>query len=292
MNLKIIAMFKINSLLTLFLFVILISTIVCKPTNIIKGHGNIITEERKINGFSKIEVLGSINVEIILGNTYKIYVSDYENLIPFLTTKKQGKKLKITYEGSIRESRGKVKIVMPQLQEIKSIGSGDINVKGRISGRDKFEIFSLGSGDITINGEIVGFKSIDISLKGSGDLSLSAQVQDIDVNYSVLGSGDGELRFFGNIKNIKVNSLGSGDINFIGDSADKAKIVILGSGDVNFKEIKINEVKAKILGSGDCYFNVVNFLEADILGSGNIHIKGKAEEMILKTNNSGSVKYQ
>ena len=72
--------------LPLILLIILVVSSSCIfDLNVITGKGNIITESRSAKNFSTIELKTSADVEIVKGNTFNVSVSDYENLVKYLT---------------------------------------------------------------------------------------------------------------------------------------------------------------------------------------------------------------
>lgn len=105
-------------------------------------------------------------------------------------------------------------------------GSGDIDIKDI---KAENAIFStVGSGDLIV-GDIEA-KKVDVSVSGSGDASVHAN-NVADINANVVGSGDitldckdcgtatasisgsGDISIFGNVKQLRQSTAGSGDID-------------------------------------------------------------------------------
>ncbi len=266
-------------------------SIVCTPasTGCISGKGKIVTQSRDIKDFTKIKVLGSMDVEIISGDKYAVEVTDYENLLPYLKTVVHGDKLEIGYEGCIRNSRASVKITMPELNGIYSLGSGDIKVSGEFASTQGIFIESLGSGDIIFNALLDGSQEVSVTLKGSGDLRFNTVAQSLNLVFSSLGSGDAVINIPGQVNDLTINLAGSGDVVAKGDSASTARVKVLGSGDCDIQDIKVSSLIVKLMGSGDVHATVENELDVNIMGSGDVYYHGNPGKVVVNSVGSGSL---
>ena len=273
---------------TLFLWVN--QSIVCAPMpdKCVTGKGKIVTESRDISGFTQVKVLGSVDVEIISGDVYSVEVTDYENLLSHLNTKLQGDKLEIGFEGCIRNSRAQVKITMPQLKGIYTLGSGDVKVSGDFTSDDVI-IESLGSGDIIFNALVDGAQDVNVTLKGSGNLRFNTVAQSLNFAVSSFGSGNAVVNLPGKVSNLVIKLAGSGDLQIKGDTADKAQIIILGSGDCDAQNIVVKDATIKLMGSGDAHLNVEQSLVANIMGSGDVYYHGNPGNLLINKMGSGDV---
>ncbi len=272
---------------TLFLWVN--QSIVCAPTSCITGKGQIVTENRNISDFSVVKVNGSMDVNIISGDTFSVQVTDYENLLPHLKTEKEGNVLELSFEGCIRNSRAKVKITMPRLKGVYALGSGDIKVSGEFKSDNGVKISSLGSGDVAFNALIDGNQTLKIAAKGSGDVHINTVAQNMDLTFMSLGSGDASINVPGTLHSIEIALKGSGDLEIKGDSASDAKIMLMGSGDCDARNIKINNLAVKLMGSGDINATVKESLDASLMGSGDIIFHGNPKNFEIHKMGSGDV---
>ena len=98
----------------------------------ITGWGNIVSENRTVRGdFNEIEVKDAINVFVKQGDSFRIVVKDYENILPNLSTRVLGNRLVIDYDDVwINRSEGEVTVTLPRLTSIEVSGSSDIGTIG------------------------------------------------------------------------------------------------------------------------------------------------------------------
>lgn len=184
----------------------------CKKDNVI-GGGTVKTEERQLNGFTRIIVEGSTDVYITGGTDFEVKVKAYENLLPRLKTRVENGALIIKYEDDVstRNDNSEVYITMPDLTGVNTSGSGDIDVKGNFDDIHTFDASISGSSEINI--ENASVEKLILSISGSGDFkSFGLHSEEADV--SISGSGDVEITV--NTK-LKAKIRGSGNIYYKGN---------------------------------------------------------------------------
>ena len=220
----------------------------CNKERNIKGNGTIISEERTVTEFDRIEVSGSADVFISNGSDYSVIVETDSNILPLIETEVHGAELEIGIKKntSIRKTSGiKVYVTTPTLNGVEVSGSGNI------SSDDSFTS-----------------SSFDIDVSGSGDLDF----QDIITDYLIVdisGSGDVDVASSENTENHKIDISGSGDVNLLNMPTTHSNIKISGSGSgiVNVS----NSLHVKISGSGDIRYAGTPTITTDITGSGDVN---------------------
>lgn len=231
--------------LAFFLFSFLVSS--CTNWFGITGSGNIVSENRTVTDFNSVEVASSTDVEIIEGDTYSVEVSDYENIIQYLSLKVVDHKLIIYIDPSttmLTNSKAKVMITMPDTLKSLSI---------------------TGSGNIKINSAFKDIKQMSIS--GSGNIDATQRLGIGDFEAIIHGSGNISAK--GNAERIKAVISGSGDIDLSDLQAYNADCTISGSGNIDV--YVNNELKAKITGSGDInYYGNPKTVNSNTDGSGDV----------------------
>ena len=214
----------------------------------IKGNGNQRTETRQVENFTALASSGSMNVQISYGNSNTITVQADENLLPYIETKVDGKKLTIgTKKGTNLNSRNRitVKISMTTINSIQQSGSGDLSGSGAFTNDGKTELSLSGSGNMKLNFET--FRDIDLAVSGSGNVELQSGNTN-SLNAKISGSG-----------NIDASTVQSKDV--------EAKI----SGSGNIKVYASNSIDAKISGSGNVFYKgSVQNLSSKVSGSGRV----------------------
>lgn len=126
------------------------------------------------------------------------------------------------------------------------------------------DIYLLGSGDIDASGLIAGHANVEVD--GSGDM---------DVQFALLQTID-----------IKID--GSGDVRLTGES-DQSTIRIEGSGDVDARYLQSEDASIYVEGSGDTRLTVLNFLQVDITGSGDVLYWGNPADIDANIMGSGDL---
>ncbi len=109
-----------------------------------------------------------------------------------------------------------------------------------------------GSGNIAI--DRAEGRSLDLSLTGAGDISIGAV----------------------KVGALKADITGSGNIKLTG-TADDGKLSLTGSGDIEGEGLKLGKADASLMGSGDIDFASDGPVAINILGSGDVTVKGKAQ---------------
>jgi hypothetical protein len=175
----------------------------------IKGSGDLTTEVRDLEEFDEIDVLGSMDIYIEIGDEQKVEITFDDNLIELVRTRVRGHTLRIDTRESFSSRRGcQVRITVPKLEMVSLTGSGDVEVT-RIK-QKSFEIELSGSGEIVASGEV---EQLDIDLAGSGDIDARELIAD-EANCDLGGSG--QIKVYAK-KSFNGDLSGSGDIYYYGD---------------------------------------------------------------------------
>ena len=214
-----------------------------------------------IKGFSKVWLSSSSDVKISMGKIFSVVMTGDEEKIDNTTLVRQRDTLIIK---SKKENRNRnydrdqlmlVEIVMPNIEEMKINGSGNVYITGVDS--KKLDLAINGLGDITVEGRSEG---IDLAINGSGDI--------------IMDRIDG--------KNVDLSIHGSGNVTFGGGTCQSFKILIYGSGDVHADKVQCIDVDVDILGSGDSSVYASNSINFDSRGSGKVDVFGRPKSVYDK----------
>jgi hypothetical protein len=203
---------------------------------VIRGNGNLITSEKSVSSFEKINISGSAEVRFYEGQEYRVIVNVDSNLLEYTEIDTRGNTLNIGVKrGSYSFTKYLVVIYCPVLNSVSISGSGrfigmdSINVSafisnisgsGRIEGKIYSDTFSAkisGSGKIIVTGN---GKDSDIDISGSG----SFNGNEFSINKAAVhisGSGKANINVS---ENLNVNISGSGVINYHGDPKIDSKV--------------------------------------------------------------------
>ena len=135
-------------LLVLVLFPLLLAS--CTGLFGETGEGDIITEIRPVSNFKSIDLLTSADVEVVKGDIFKVEVSDYENIVQYVTLKVISHNLVISISplnSGLLNSKAKIMITMPDsLSSVSNAGSGNVVLNSSFKDLELFII--TGSGNI------------------------------------------------------------------------------------------------------------------------------------------------
>ena len=189
----------------------------------IKGSGNIINESRELADFYTVEIMGSMDADIVSGESFSCNVKGDDNLVPLVKMAVANNTLEISTKGGYSTKNPLiVYLTMPVLDKAKIIGSGDMTISDVT--KDKVILTITGSGDITAKGSVGILEAV---VSGSGDLNLQ-HLQADHVNVTINGSGDADI--WSN-QSITAHVNGSGDIVYTGNPTI-VETQVNGSGDI------------------------------------------------------------
>jgi hypothetical protein len=211
------------------------------------GNGNLVSTERTVSPFEKINISGSSEVRFHASQGYRVVITVDSNLFDYVDIYTRNRELIIrTKNGNYSFTKFLVDVYCPVLAGISVSGSGSF------TGIDKI-----------IN------SSFETNISGSGKTEGTIECD----NFSAKISGSGETNYNVLCNNLTADISGSGEITITGTGKD-SNIKISGSGDFNGIEFKTNNVTAQISGSGNLRIWVLEYLKANISGSGSIRYRG------------------
>lgn len=213
--------------------------------NMVRGSGNVVSEERAVSGFDKVSLQGSGDIFLEQGSEEGLTIEADDNLMQYITTEVRNGELVIAFKDnvSVQTSRDiRYYLKVKDLSNVSISGSGDIIAESfetsalrlSISGSGNVNIDDLdvttltiqssGSGNFELNGTA---GTADVTISGSGKY-IAGDLETNDTSITIGGSG--EARVWAK-NNLKVQISGSGDVNYYGSPSVSQSIS--GSGDVN-----------------------------------------------------------
>jgi hypothetical protein len=194
-----------------------------KTSNVVTGSGIAASESRLVAPFTGIELMGSNNVIVQVGQPQSVVVRADDNLIGRVTTDVRGTQLLIGNAGDYRTKIDmRVEVTVPSLSSVTLSGSGSLAVHGvrtadftadlpgsgllTVTGTaDVLHATILGSGDEELSGLTSG--TVTATVAGSGRISLHATES---LNATVRGAGS--IVYTGNPATVVKNISGAGAI--------------------------------------------------------------------------------
>ena len=192
----------------------------------ITGSGRIVTQQRQIGNFSRVELRGSTDIEVRLGAAPSLAVRADDNLLPQITTRVENGTLIVDTRGSYRtRTSPKAFVTVPDIAYLGSRGSGNADISG-VTNR-QLELALQGSGDIRAVGRS---DFVKVGLRGSGNVDARG-LRSGRADVALSGSGNVYVETHGALA---ARLMGSGNI-YVGGNPTARTIKEAGSGNVIFR---------------------------------------------------------
>jgi hypothetical protein len=217
-------------------------------TKKITGNGKLITENRNLSDYDKIDVAGSFEVKLVKGKEGAVSITSDENLMEYIETEVKNGQLKIQTKKGY------------QLKSTKTIGI-------MVSFEMIDAISMAGSGNVR-SAEVLNAADLNLNLAGSGEINLPVSAKNLTSHIA----GSGNIKLSGKTDVLHCDIAGSGNLEGNNLKATASHINIAGSG--NAKIHAVSEIHAKIVGSGDVIYTGNPSIEkSKSVGSGSIRKK-------------------
>jgi hypothetical protein len=214
----------------------------------ISGEGDIVSETIELSDFTAISATGAFDVVISQGDTIEVIATGHQNIIDRLKRDVANNSWNISLElGNYHNYELTVYITMPDIEAIKTTGSGDVYVNDFYNGGD-LEMRITGSGDIEMN-RFENCPKLTADITGSGDIELKDEFPELEIiDLGITGSGNVNA-YPATAAEAYIAITGSGSCYVT--ATDYLDVHISGSGNVNYKGTP--EVDVKVTGSGSVY---------------------------------------
>ena len=221
-----------KNIIFLVLITCLISTILAANVScnisLVRGSGNVISEDRAVSGFSKVSVSGSGNLFIEQGDEESLTIEAEDNILPLIITEVSGNTLKIGFKTGTSISTIKsieFHLKVKELDSISASGSGTINCSGLST--ENLSIKTNGSRMADISN--LKATSIDINSSGSGNITLAGTTDSQNIESS------GSFKYFAeDLKSSSCVINSSGSCNLLVNVSDDLNIKASGSVKVTY----------------------------------------------------------
>jgi hypothetical protein len=183
----------------------------------VKGSGVPATQVRTLPAFTAVDLAGSNNVTVHVGDKQTVTVHGDDNLIRYVTTTVQDGTLAVGQSHDFSTTAPmSVEITVPALDASTLSGAGVLTVTGVAA--DHFTVRAPGSGVLVVTGTAT---TLDASLSGTGDVRLDGLAAH-DATATVSGTG----RLLVNVSHsLDATVSGVGSILYTGNPTDVTKKV-------------------------------------------------------------------
>ena len=173
--------------------------------DVIKGDGNVVSQERTASGFYGISIDGAVNVNVHHGEAYRVVVTADYNLQEYVLVEVKNDVVHIatTPKTNLKPTKLIVDVHLPELQSINLQGVGNVKLSAGSGSDLKISLSGVGN----VDAQNYQVENIVITQSGVGDSK-------IWVTNSLSGtlSGVGNISYKGN-PTVNVNVSGVGKVN-------------------------------------------------------------------------------
>lgn len=199
----------------------------CDDNETYYGSKNVITEDRSVETFTKINSSGVFDITISQGSNQKVEITADDNILNKLKTKVSNGTLNIYLEDvNYKNITVSIDITVNELTKVVNEGTGTIEAIG-FKNNTTLDIFNSGNGFIYFEGNTI---NLNIENQGSGEIDCMNLISE-NSSVHIEGSGDCHLNVE---KEVKGKIEGSASIYYIGSPI--IDVDVDGSGQV----VKVN----------------------------------------------------
>lgn len=211
----------------------------------VRGSGTLVEDLREVRGFNALQLAGTGDVTIRLGEREALTVRTDDNLIDDVTSEVRGNTLVLTTRPNtlLYPTQGiQYTLTVISLESIDVSGSGSVSVPAWTA------------------------EAFNIAVSGSGSVSIAALETD---SLTIDLSGSGEVRIAGGaVTRQSIDLSGGGDYDALALTTETTTISLSGSGTAQLNVM--DTLLARVSGSGEVRYTGAATLDSAISGSGSV----------------------
>lgn len=198
---------------TLLASFLLLATLFSCVTQGVVGSGQLVSEVRTVDSFTKITTVGAAKIVVNYGSTQSLNIKADDNILADIITEVDDNELTIKLRPgkSYSNIHLSVSITLPELTSIQNTGSGEFEVSG-FENLSSLGFINTGSGKATLIGSCV-----DFTIKNSGSGSVNG-FDFVSETCTIANTGSGRFEVNCTRQLVGANS-GSGSIFYKGNPA-------------------------------------------------------------------------
>lgn len=267
-----------------------------------KGNGNLIKNNFQISNVENIANFTSANLFITQSDSENMTVELDENLMQYFEYKGSKNDIDIRFNKSkVTPTKFNIYISISNLKKLENTGSGNVTTSNTLKANEfAFEHTGSGNSEIDIsskslkteitgsgNSKIISDAEIcNIEHTGSGNTILINENKYAKIKFDQTGSGNNDLLLQCN--SFEFSSMGSGNTKIKGFALN-FKLECAGSGDVKGESFVCDNCNVIMNGSGNVLIGCSKMADIEILGSGDLTMKGDYKINKIIVNGSGKL---
>jgi hypothetical protein len=234
--------------------------------------GKLITEEKDFTDFTKVDVEGAFDIEIIKANSFSVTVSGDEGFFDYIAVEKEGDTLKISLDPrhtftdfTLVAKTLKAKVAMPALRRLRLSGASTGTIQG-FSSSDDFSIEVSGASALDMD----DIKTSDAEFEISGASKVAGNIEAGDIEFKVSGASGVELE----------------------GSADNTAIEASGASNVNLADFPLNNADVKLSGASEATVNVKGRLDSVLSAASRLYFHGNPTIGNMEVSGASTIKHK
>jgi hypothetical protein len=213
------------------------------PVSVVRGSGEVVSQEREIGDVTEVDLQGFGNVHIALGERTGLRIEAEDNLMRYIETETRGGRLEITHRRGTRLINTMpidYFVTLRTLEAISVSGAGNVDAPDVQAGR--FVVRLSGAGNVEI--DRLQAETLEATISGAGGLSIDdGQVSQQEIVIS--GAGDYRARDLNSGETtVRLSGMGSATVH----ARDRLDVTISGAGSVEYAGDP--EVEQQVTGVG------------------------------------------
>jgi hypothetical protein len=207
----------------LFLAVVLVSATNPLSAQRASGNKNVISQERTVEPFTRIDVGGAFNVYLTIKDQFSLIVETDENLQEKITTKIHNEKLSITSSGIRNATKLNIYVSAPEITYVNLSGAATFKSSNTLSA-DYLELIASGASNLSLD---IDVDELVTEASGASTVKLTGTAH----NHNVKASGASDVKA-ANLLTTNTTATASGAADVKINATEKVTRKISGAGSV------------------------------------------------------------
>jgi len=191
---------------------------------VVKGSGNLKTENYNFSDFTRVDVSSAFEVEIAQSGSYSISITADDNLFEYIQVTKEGETLKIGLKTltTLGPATLEAKVTMPKLRGLDLSGATGGTVSG-FSSTENLDIDVSRASSV----DLVGMSAGDVKFDVSGASKVTGDIIAGDTDFDIDGASTVQLE--GSAGDMVVEAGGASRVKLSGFTVNNANINLSGA---------------------------------------------------------------
>ncbi len=228
------------------------SLLSCFPSNTSAESGKVFEKEYTFGYFNEIKVGSAFEVNLVKGDTYRVYVSVPEAFEKSLVVKVNGEELTVRMKDgfnvrkfSFRDLKFKATVTVPEFKEIELSGASELFCNDTFNGS---EVYVGCSGASHVEKLCLNCNSLDIECSGASRVRIEANCHEADVECS----GASKVILEGSADKFEIECSGASSCD--AEKFEAHRVSVDNSGASSSTVFALEAMKVELSGASTCRY--------------------------------------